>query len=630
MDSQTPTHVTRTPDRSQAISILPSLLLAMLAALGLGFSALQAAAPVSVLYVAPAGTGPGTENDPMSLHSAVERARQLNRRAKGDILVYLRGGTYRLAETIKLGDANSGFNGIRVVFQNFPGETPVISGGREVTGWSDRGNGLVSAQAGFAPIGSLHVNGVRAILARTPNVGRYLRIKDWDEGPDANNRIEIDPKLLEGMGDLRGARFVTHRNWAGTNLEIESVVFEKQSAFVVPREPWRTTMFSRPVPRRRANQPFYLENARVFLDAPGEWYHDSISGTLYYQMRPGETLAGIRAEIPVVETLLAVHGEIQLPVHDIEFRGLHFRHSAWNALERDRGMLEAQNGWNYRKDTSGPRYYLENQVGAISVWAAERIVFKDCVVSNVDGAGLLIGNWTREVLVEHNVFTDIAGCGVLIGEPCNWQTRAWNPADPREVPTGHSVRGNLVSGTGVRYVSSSAISSSFARNLLIEGNEVEFAPYTGINVGCGWSPAASVTENNVIRGNRIHDVVQVVDDGAAIYTLSSAPNTRIEANWIYNIRKSDVAQGNPVAGIYLDEGGSYITVTRNVIDIDENSSNRQTLFHFNKNGVNRIEDNGPSIVGEKKRPGAAEVMKQAGVGDLLPTLQSRLPLQKVK
>jgi hypothetical protein len=489
---------------------------------------------------------------------------------------------------------------------------------------------LVSAQAGYAPIGSLHVNGVRAILARTPNVGEYHRIKAWDEGPDANSRIEVDAKLVAGLGDLRGARLVTHRNWAGTNLEIESIAFEKQSAFVVPRDPWRTTMFSRPVPRRRANQPFYLENARVFLDALGEWYHDPISGTLYYQMRLGETLAAMRAEIPVVETLLAVHGEIQLPVHDIEFRGLHFRHSAWNALDRDHGMLEAQNGWNYRRETSGPRYYLENQSGAISVWAAERIVFRDCVVSSVDGAGLLIGKWTREVLVEHNAFTDIAGCGVLIGEPCNWQTRAWNPADPREVPTGHVVRGNLVSGTGVRYVSSSAISSSFARNLLIEGNEVEFAPYTGINVGCGWSPAASATENNVIRANRIHDVVQVVDDGAAIYTLSSAPNTRIEANWIYNVKKSEVAQGNPVAGIYLDEGGTGITVVRNVIDIDENSSNRQTLFHFNKNGVNRIEDNGPSMVGGTKRPGAAEVMKQAGVGDLLPTLHSRLPLQKVK
>ena len=630
MDTQTPTHATRTPHRLQAISIILSLRFAMLFALGLSCSALKAADPASILYVAPAGTGVGTENDPMSLHSAVERARQLARKSKGDILVYLRGGTYRLAETIKLGDANSGFNGIRVIFQNSPGETPVISGGREVTGWTDRGNGLVSAQAGFAPIGSLHVNGVRAFLARTPNVGEYLWIKGWDERPDANNRIEIDGKFMEGMGDLRGARLVTHRNWAGTNLEIESVAFEKKSAFIVPRDPWRTTMFSRPVPTRRENQPFYLENARVFLDAPGEWYHDRISGTLYYQMRHGETLEAIRAEIPVVETLLAVHGEIQLPVHDIEFRGLHFRHSAWNALDRDHGMLEAQNGWNYRKETSGPRYYLENQVGAISVWAAERIVFKDCVVSNVDGAGLLIGNWTREVLVEHNVFTDIAGCGVLIGEPCNWQTRAWNPADPREVPTGHIVRGNLVSGTGVRYVSSSAISSSFARKLLIEGNEVEFAPYTGINVGCGWSPAAGATENNVIRGNRIHDVVQVVDDGAAIYTLSSAPNTRIEANWIYNVKKSEVAQGNPVAGIYLDEGGSFITVTRNVIDIDENASNRQALFHFNKNGVNRVEDNGPSRVGEMKRPGAAEVMKQAGLGDLLPTLQSRLPLQKAR
>src|SRR5215467_2610805 len=54
--------------------------------------------------------------------------------------VMLRGGTYYLRVPWKLDRADSGSNNSPVVYQAYPGEKPIISGGRLLTGWTNSGN----------------------------------------------------------------------------------------------------------------------------------------------------------------------------------------------------------------------------------------------------------------------------------------------------------------------------------------------------------------------------------------------------------------------------------------------------------------------------------------------------------
>ena len=89
----------------------------------------------------------------------------------GDIDVDLLGGTYRLASTFQLGPQDSGENGHNVVYQAAAGQNPVISGAKQVTGWSeyDSSKGIYRASV---PVGTqssqLFVNGAEPSALAVP------------------------------------------------------------------------------------------------------------------------------------------------------------------------------------------------------------------------------------------------------------------------------------------------------------------------------------------------------------------------------------------------------------------------------------------------------------------------------
>jgi hypothetical protein len=90
-------------------------------------------------YVSPQGadTNPGTASHPfLTLAHARDAVRAVNRGMTGDIVVHLSGGVYRIDTPVEFGEADSGYNGFRVVYRSATNETPMISGGVPVTGWS--------------------------------------------------------------------------------------------------------------------------------------------------------------------------------------------------------------------------------------------------------------------------------------------------------------------------------------------------------------------------------------------------------------------------------------------------------------------------------------------------------------
>src|SRR5690242_10081096 len=89
-------------------------------------------------YVSPSGldSNTGTIKAPFkTITKARDTVRTVNTGMKKNINVYLRGGTYTLDSTIAFTSADSGNNGYDVIYQAYPGEYPVISGGYKITGW---------------------------------------------------------------------------------------------------------------------------------------------------------------------------------------------------------------------------------------------------------------------------------------------------------------------------------------------------------------------------------------------------------------------------------------------------------------------------------------------------------------
>src|SRR5210317_2078312 len=92
-----------------------------------------------VFVVSPSGndSNPGTETKPFrTIAHARDRVAAINRKMSDDIVVSLRGGTYTLSSSVLFDANDSGTNGHKVVYRAFPGETPIVCGGRAVKGWT--------------------------------------------------------------------------------------------------------------------------------------------------------------------------------------------------------------------------------------------------------------------------------------------------------------------------------------------------------------------------------------------------------------------------------------------------------------------------------------------------------------
>lgn len=88
-------------------------------------------------------------------------------------------------------------------------------------------------------------------------------------------------------------------------------------------------------------------------------------------------------------------------------------------------------------------------------------------------------------------------------------------------------------------------------------NVIRVCPYTGIVIGRSWDDSNQGMSNNIIQYNLIHDVMQLHDDGAAIYTLGGMPNGLFFDNYIYAIASSPFNGGYAYDAIYLDNGSCY-------------------------------------------------------------------------
>src|SRR5439155_3702140 len=128
------------------------------------------------IFVAPTGddANPGTMAQPLkTVAKARDVVRGMIASMTADITVYLRGGTYPQASTLTFGNADSGKSGFYVKYMAYQSERPIITGGQPITGWttSSAGTGFYAASGITARFRQLYVNGVKAIRARSPNLG---------------------------------------------------------------------------------------------------------------------------------------------------------------------------------------------------------------------------------------------------------------------------------------------------------------------------------------------------------------------------------------------------------------------------------------------------------------------------
>jgi hypothetical protein len=554
------------------------------------------AATQATYYVSPSGSdaNAGTLAAPFrTITKARDIVQTVNKNMTGDIVVCLRCGTYAIDSTISIGASCSGTNGYTVKFMNYTGETPVISGGQAITGWTlyDAAKNIYQATDVSFNFRQLYVNGVKAVRARTPNqqngnAANFWRLTGYN-GTAEN--IQVDSSRVSNWNNFTRVEMELILCWGDNTLRLASFSKSGSTAYLKIQAPESTIVFQRPNPGFGycSQRPYYFENAYEFLDTAGEWYLNQSTNTLYYKPRAGETMATATVIAPKVDTLLSIRGASTTnQAHNISFSGIDFLYGAYLRPSND-GFLDAQAGQYNVAAYSNNNQYVGRPAANVYVACANHIRFERCIFAHMGGTGLDFNYGTHDDMIIGNVFTDIAGNGVSVAKFTQDTTTeyhvAYNPSDTNERCVHDTIRDNYIYNVTTELYGGCGIACGYPRMINIVHNEVCNVSYTGISVGYGWTATVNAMSNNHIDSNDVHNYAQMLGDAGGIYTLSNQqPNSTMMYNYVHDY--STVAWAdNAIQGIYLDEQTSGYTVTGNVFanaqadSVHENQAPNNTL-----------------------------------------------------
>jgi hypothetical protein len=571
-------------------------------AAGVGGGAATGGAPAAgTIFVAPNGddANPGTMAQPLK---TVARARDVVRgmtaNMTADITVYLRGGTYPQTSTLTFGNADSGKNGFYVKYMAYQSERPIITGGRPITGWtmSSAGNGIYSATGVTTPFRQLYVNGVKAIRARSPNLGAngafaFNRLTGAD---NTAQNIQVAASEVASWNNLTKVEMHVMTGWGDNTLRLASFTTSGGTAYLKIQAPESNIVFVRPFPHLGGQfggftrHVYYFENAFELLDQPGEWYLDETQNVLHYRPRSGEDMTRATVVAPMLETVVSVRGtSTSDQAGHLWFQGIVFAHSTFMRPSQF-GFCDAQAGQYNLTATSDNQQTIGRPPAGVSVINAHHIRFERNIFTQMGATGLDFISGTHDDMVIGNVITDIAGNGISIGKFVASDTTEYhvpyNPTDRNEICTNDTIKNNYIHHVTTEFQGGTGIAAGYPRQIDIAHNEIAYTNYTAISVGYGWTSSVNAMASNRINNNDIHHAVQIMADGGGIYTLSNQqPNSQIQYNYLHDYQTSPWADYGS-HGIYLDEQTSGYTIAHNAM------VNAPANVAQNRTGTNTITD----------------------------------------
>lgn len=552
------------------------------------------AAPLAVaqIYVSPQGDDAhaGTAASPVrTLQHAVELAR-----GSSSHRIVLRGGAYRLDAPLDLTAADSGSDGIDLVFTAAPGAHPIVSGAVRIEHWhlEDAARHLWSAPVpdSVSNTRQLYINGVRATrtrarvpvaLTETPTgyTAAESTMASWKNPTDIEfvytGGNSVWSEHSEGLGSWTEPRCPI-QSIEGTTITMAQPCWDNSTKRVMLPNGERTANLVGPM--SVGKRPEYVENAFELLGAPGQFYFDRPAHKLYYVPRAGEDMHSADVEMPVLERLIEANGTAEKPVHNIVFSGLQFSYATWLGPSSNEGFSEIQA--NYM--VTGPDGYSRQALCTLvpngkcpyGAWTPEpgnlvfhyahNVQFINDTFVHLGAAGLALTDGAQNDVVENCIFTDISGNGVELGG-------VEQPLAPiAEFTSNNRIENNLFRNVGAEYRGGIPIVVGYARNSVVAHNQIDHIPYAAISMGWGGWPdkirmagQPNNSAQNVVSDNLIHDLMIDLSDGGGIYTQGVtgkdlADGEKVTGNVVYN----QYSSGHE---IYSDNGSSMMTISGNVM-----------------------------------------------------------------
>lgn len=293
----------------------------------------------------------------------------------------------------------------------------------------------------------------------------------------------------------------------------------------------------------------FFRNALAFLSEPESFVYDYFHGLLYYM--PPET--GMRQKrsyaYPTLENLMICRGLTDFSVEGVTFRG-----TTSKRLCRH-GYCSGQA--NEVKGADGGRL----PHAALLTYQMRRFSLRNCRFSEIGAGGLLMRDSTVRAEISGCRFENIGMGALSVGN----QTAAWEEEKNRNFAV--SVVNNSFRHIGYDYPTATCIYIGMADGLKILHNTIEDTSYSAISVGWfPWPPAGEYERGEKVNirdaeiaYNRIIDYMQLLRDGAAIYTMgvNCTDRQKGQFNRIHdNYAQRELYPDDSKRGYYLDGSSS--------------------------------------------------------------------------
>jgi len=536
-----------------------------------------------------------------------------NKAGLSQVNVQFRGGTYLLPATEMLTAADSGSATLAIVYRNYPGESPIFSGGMRVLNWTNASGDTWKATlpASTQYFENLFYNGVRRLRPRLgvsagnalgtyfryvgpvylnapgppaaapdPNCSVYFAGSGWEcydrfqyapadpivntwknLAPSAGNRCGQPVGNAALAGDIE---LVNFEQYSVSKLRFSCVDSVNHIAYLTGR-----TAIEADHPTAHGfipNHRYLVENIQDELTQPGQWFLDRSSSpwVLTYLANPGENPNTDTVIVPQLTQVLVASG-----LQYVTFQGLTFEHD------------------NYTMPATG--YDGSSDIIAgVSFQNSQHIAFDSSIVTQTSGGGLEFiscidktslnwcvsfspGGVSANNQIVNSAFYELAADSIRIGT-------SGSPTDTNaNVPQFHTVQNNVVEGYGRVYPSSKAITQGQGHDNLYTHNDI-YDGYKGAIHVCYCANSdvnPPFTNNNVISFNHVYNLFQgLMNDSGSLYLGAGTPSppssgtgNKMLNNKVHDVNDASVwdSDGYGGDGLYADDFSGLVDMENNLV-----------------------------------------------------------------
>ena len=522
----------------------------------------------NAIYVSPKGNdnNPGTLVKPFkTLQAAIENAIRITDK---DVSIEMRSGTYSLDKTIEIASGDFSVRSLNI--RPYQNEKVTITGSEKIKlNWQPYKNGILKATLDLTKSpDQLFINGKVAHMARYPNYDSTARVYNGT----AEDAIS-EERVKTWKNPAGGYIHALHEGeWGSMDYLITGKDENGKLTYVGG---WQN---NRPSPMNKKYR--FVENIFEELDAPGEWFYDLSSKTMYLYPPKGTDIRNAQITISRLTDLIHLTGTSSKPLKNISISDISFTQTARTFMLTKEPLLRSD--WTIYRG------------GVLLLDGTENVRISNCTFFELGGNAVFVSNYNKNDVIRDNYIYNIGSSAIaFVGNPDAVRSPAfryelfvpWDKMDFTPGPKTNNypqyclAEGNLIHNIGTIEKQVAGVEISMSSHITVSHNTIYNVPRAGINIGDGcWG-------GDVIEYNDVFNTVLETGDHGAFNSWGRDRYWRPERNII-----DSIVAAKP--GIELLDVIDPIIIRNNRfqcdhgwdIDLDDGSSNYRIYNNVCLNG----------------------------------------------